>query len=48
MMTKIIKELTAIQKTDEITSKQVLHWANRVQAQRAQKAIIEVAKETRV
>ena len=36
MMAKMIKELTAIQKTNEITSDQVLSWAKRVEAQGTQ------------
>ena len=31
--------------TNEITSKQVLEWARRVEEQRAQKALIETMKE---
>ena len=33
MMTEIIGELTVIKETNEITSKQVLNWAKRVEAQ---------------
>ena len=32
MVTKIIRELTTIKKTDEMTSEQVLCWAKRVEA----------------
>ena len=45
MMAEIIRELIAIQKTNEITSEQVLVWLKRVQAQRAQKALTETIKE---
>ena len=38
-----IRELTTIKKTNEITSEQILGWTKRVQAQRAQKAILEEA-----
>ena len=45
MMTEIRRELTAIKKTNEITSKEVLAWVRRVEAQTAQKALIETTKE---
>ena len=37
MMIKIIKEINATKKINEITSKQVLSWVRRVKMQRAQK-----------
>ena len=40
MLTEIIRELTKIQKNTEILSENVLHLAKRVEAQRAQSAII--------
>ena len=36
MITKIIKELTVIKKSYEITSEQVLSWAKRVEVHRTQ------------
>ena len=47
-MTDIIRELTLIKRTNEITSKQVLCWAKRVEAQRAPKAILLATKENKV
>ena len=44
MMTKIIRELTATKRPNEIASEQVLCLARRVEAQRAQKAILEATK----
>ena len=44
MMTEIIRILNADKKTSEITSKYVLAWARREEAQRAQKALIEAPK----
>ena len=45
MMNEIIKELTTLQKTNEVTSNQVLCSARRAEVQRAQKAILDVTKE---
>ena len=45
MTTEILRELTAIKKTNEITSEQVLSWARRVKVKRAQKALIEATKD---
>ena len=47
MITEIIKELITIEKTNEITSKQVLGWTRRVEAQRVQKAVPEATKESK-
>ena len=47
VMTKIIMELTAIRKTNEITNEQVLSWARRLLVQRDQTAILDVAKESK-
>ena len=41
MMTEIIREQSTIQKTNEITSEQVLSWAIKVEVQRAQKLLTE-------
>ena len=41
MMTEIIRELTAPKKTTEVTSELVLCWDRKVEAQRAQKAILD-------
>ena len=46
MMTEIIKELTAIKRTNEITSDHVLNWAERENVQRVQKAILDTTKES--
>ena len=45
MITEIIRELTTFKKISEVTSKQVLAWARRVEAQRVWKAIIKATKE---
>ena len=47
IMTEIIRELTTIEKTNEITSEQILAWTRRVEAQRAQKVLIAVIKENK-
>ena len=47
MMTKVIRELTAMKTTSEITSEQVLCWAKRIEAQRVQKAMLETKKESK-
>ena len=39
------KELTTVQKTSEITNEQVLSWAKRIKAQRAQKEILTKIQE---
>ena len=44
MMTEIINKLSVIQKTNEITCKQVLSWARRVEAPRGQKVLIEATE----
>ena len=41
MMTAVIKDITPIKGTNEITSEQVLSGAQRNEAQRAQKAILD-------
>ena len=46
-MIEIMKELTIVKKTVEITSKQVLAWASRVKAQEAQKALTEATKDNK-
>ena len=40
-------ELTTMQKTSDITSKQVLSWAKRIDAQQAQKAMLTIIQESR-
>ena len=47
MMTKIIREFPAIKKPQETTSKQVLAWTQRVQAQRAQKGLTKATQENK-
>ena len=47
MMTDIIREWTAIKKTNEVTSEQVLAWTRRMEAQRTQKTLIEATKENK-
>ena len=47
MMTEIIRELTAIKKTNKVTSEQVLASARRVETQRVQKALIRTTKESK-
>ena len=47
IITEIIKELTTIKKTNEITGDQMLSWTKRVEAQTAQKAILYITKESR-
>ena len=46
-MAEIIKELTTIQKTSDISSEQLLEWAKRVKAQRAQRAILTNIQENK-
>ena len=46
-MTEMIRELTAIKKTNEITSEQVLPWARRVVVQRTQKALTKATKASK-
>ena len=45
MSGKIIRELTKIQENTGITSEKVLCWANRVEAQRVQSAIMNSLNE---
>ena len=40
MLDKIIKELTATNSDDEITSEGILAWAKRIEAQRAQATLL--------
>ena len=47
MMSKIIRELIIVKNTNENPSVQVLSWVRRVDGQRAQKAILDVAKKTK-
>ena len=44
-MTKIVKRTNCNKKINEKTSEQVLSWTKRVEAQRAQKAILDATKE---
>ena len=41
MMTKIIKELTAIMNTSKATIEEVLSWEKEIEAQRSQKAMLD-------
>ena len=41
MSTEIIKDLTKIEENDNVTSEQVLAWATRVEAQKAQSASLK-------
>ena len=47
MLTEIIRELTKAEESADITSEQVLGWAKRVEAQRAQSAIMDSLTETK-
>ena len=47
MLEEIIKELTATKNNDHITSGGVLAWAKRVEAQRAQAAVLNTLTESR-
>ena len=47
MLYNIIRKLTAIKNTNEITRKQLLLWARRVGAQRVHKTFIEATKENK-
>ena len=47
MMTEIIEELTTVEKTSDITSKQALAWVRRVKALRVQKLLIEATKDNK-
>ena len=47
MMTEIIRELTAIKKTNEIPTEKILALARRVEEQRAQKALFEATKKNK-
>ena len=47
MLEEIIKELTATNNDDCITSGGVLAWAKRVEAQRAQAAVLNTLTELR-
>ena len=44
---KIIKELTALQHPREVSSEQVLVWAQRVEAQKAQKVLVDKMRDTK-
>ena len=46
MLVEIIKELTTIKGNDTITSESILSWAKRVEAQRAQSAVMRTITET--
>ena len=39
---KIIKKLTALKHTSEVTNEQVLVWVQRVEVQKAQKAVLDI------
>ena len=45
MLAEVIRELTKIQENTEITSEKVMCWAKRVEAQRAQSAIMSSLSE---
>ena len=47
MTSEIIKEFTATKDTSEVTSKQALAWAQRVDAQRSQIAMLATIQETK-
>ena len=47
MSLKTIRVLGKIEDNENITSEQVLAWARRVKAQKAQSAILENSKETK-
>ena len=44
---EIIQELTKIEENDNVTSEQVLTWTGRVEAQKAQSAILENLNKTK-
>ena len=44
---EIIKELTALKDISEVCSEQVLIQAQRVEAQRAQKAVLDFIRDTK-
>ena len=48
MMTEIIRQLTTIKKTNEITSDHVQFWLNEVRHKKKQKTIPEETKESKV
>ena len=47
MLGKVIKELTKIYENEEITSENVLSWANRIKVQRSQSAIMNCITEVK-
>ena len=47
MLTEIIRELSKAKESVDITSEQVLGWAKRVEAQRAQSEIMDSLTETK-
>ena len=47
MLEEIIKEITATKNDDHITSRGVLAWAQRVEAQRAQAAVLNTLIESK-
>ena len=47
MTSEMIQELTVIKNTSEITSKQVLAWAKRVEAHRSWKALLVSIQENK-
>ena len=48
MLSEIINELTKAEKNANVTSKQVLAWAKRVEAKRAKSAVINCLNEMKV
>ena len=46
MITEIIRELTVINRTNEITNEYMLSWAKIVEEQRTQEAILDITNET--
>ena len=47
MLKEIIKELTITKDDDQITSKSMLTWAKRVEAQRAQAVVLDTIIQSR-
>ena len=46
--TKIIKELTGLRDTNEVTSEPVLSWTQRVEVKRAQKSVLENIRDAKM
>ena len=47
MACEIIKDLTTIKKTSEVTREEILTWAKRLEVQRWKKAVLATIQETR-